>query len=176
MTVCAYLALGSNIGNREETLRQAIRQLHEQPGIRVSRVSFVYETDPVGYIDQEAFLNMVVAVETEFSADQLLETALSVEKELGRVRTIRWGPRTIDIDVLLYGQYTIENEHLKIPHPAMAERAFVLVPLRDVWEGGALPVYNQTIDHFLLQLAEDHKGVRKWGAINWEIESGPFES
>lgn len=172
MTVCAYLALGSNIGNREETLQKAIRRLHEQPGIRVLRVSSVYETDPVGYVDQAAFLNMAVAVETELSPDLLLETALSIEKELGRVRTIRWGPRTIDIDVLLYGHETVQKEHLVIPHPAMAKRAFVLVPLRDVWEGDALPVYNQTIDHFLLQLAEDHKGVRKWGTINWEIESG----
>lgn len=176
MTVCAYLALGSNIGDREQTLRQAIRKLQEHPGIGVARVSFVYETDPVGYVDQDAFLNMAVAVETNLSADELLNAALSVEKELGRVRTIRWGPRTIDIDVLLYGQDNIQNEHLMIPHPAMTERAFVLVPLRDVWEGGALPVYNQTIDHFLSQLAKDHKGVRKWGAINWETESGPFGS
>ncbi|QRG67872.1 2-amino-4-hydroxy-6-hydroxymethyldihydropteridine diphosphokinase [Brevibacillus choshinensis] len=176
MTVCAYLALGSNIGDRVLTLQQAIRKLHEQPGMQVSRVSFVYETDPVGYVDQDAFLNMVVAVETSLSADELLNAALSVEKELGRVRTIRWGPRTIDIDVLLYDQATIQNEHLMIPHPAMTERAFVLVPLRDVWEGEALPVYNQSIDHFLSQLAEDHKGVRKWGAINWETESGPSES
>lgn len=176
MTVCAYLALGSNIGNREDTLRKAIRRLNELPGIRVKRVSSVYETDPVGYVDQDAFLNMAVAVETELSAEQLLETALAVERELGRVRTIRWGPRTIDIDLLLYGSYTVQKEHLMIPHPAMAERAFVLVPLRDVWEGGALPVYNQTIDHFLSHLAEDHKGVRKWGTINWEIESGPSGS
>jgi len=172
MTLSAYLALGSNLGDREETLRKAIRQLHERPGIRVLRTSFVYETDPVGYVDQDAFLNMVVAVETKLSPDELLETALSVEKELGRVRTIRWGPRTIDIDVLLYGEHTIQAEQLMIPHPAMAQRAFVLIPLRDVWEGGALPVYNQTVDHFLLPLAEDLKGVRKWGTINWEIESG----
>lgn len=176
MTVCAYLALGSNIGDRAQTLRQAIRKLQEHPGINISRVSFVYETDPVGYVDQDAFLNMVVAVETKLTADELLNTALSVEKELGRVRTIRWGPRIIDIDVLLYGQDTIQNEHLMIPHPAMAERAFVLVPLRDVWEGEALPIYNQSIDHFLSLLAEDHKGVRKWGAINWETEFGPSGS
>lgn len=176
MTVMAYLALGSNMGDREETLREAIRQLDGQPGIRVLRTSHVYETDPVGYVDQAAFLNMAVAVETELSPERLLEAALSVEKKLGRVRTIRWGPRTIDIDLLLYSDDTIQTEHLMIPHPAMAERAFVLIPLRDVWEGGALPVYNQTIDHFLLPLAEDLKGVRKWGTINWEIASGPSGS
>lgn len=176
MTVCAYLALGSNMGKREETLQKAIHKLQEQPGIRVLRVSNIYETDPVGYVDQDAFLNMVIAVETELSADQLLKTALTIERELGRVRLIRWGPRTIDIDLLLFGDRTIETKHLKIPHPSMAERAFVLVPLRDVWEGGALPVYNQTIDHFLSHLAEDHKGVRKWGTVHLEIESGPSES
>jgi 2-amino-4-hydroxy-6-hydroxymethyldihydropteridine diphosphokinase len=176
MTVCAYLALGSNLGDRAGILLRAIKKLHEQPGIRVVRVSSVYETEPVGYVEQEAFLNMVVAVETELSPDELLNTALSVERELGRVRTIRWGPRTIDVDLLLYGQASIQQENLIIPHPAMAERAFVLVPLLDVWEGGALPVYNQSPDHFLSSLSEDHKGVRKWGAIDWGIESGPSGS
>lgn len=176
MTVCAYLALGSNLGNRADNLRQAIKKLHEQTGIRVVRVSSVYETDPVGYVEQDAFLNMVVAIETQLTPDQLLDTVLSIERELGRVRTIRWGPRTIDVDVLLYGQSSIQQEHLIIPHSAMAERAFVLVPLRDVWEGGVLPVYNQSVDHFLSLLSEDHKGVRKWGTIDWGIESGHSES
>lgn len=173
MTVRAYLGLGSNMGDRADNLRQAIRGLHEQPGIRVVGVSAVYETDPVGYVEQDAFLNMAVAVETQRTAEQLLETALSVEKKLGRVRTIRWGPRTIDIDLLLYGNDTIRQEKLIIPHPAMAERAFVLIPLRDVWEGGPLPVYNQSVDQLLSVLPEDYKGVRKWGTIDWEIESDP---
>jgi 2-amino-4-hydroxy-6-hydroxymethyldihydropteridine diphosphokinase len=176
MTVAAYLALGSNLGNREDILKQAIRKLHEQPGIRVKRVSSVYETDPVGYVDQDAFLNMVIAVETSLTAEQLLEAALAIEKELGRVRTVRWGPRTLDIDVLLYGESRIDKEHLHIPHPEMTKRAFVLVPLQDVWKSETLPVYNNSISHFLSILPLDQKGVRKWGTLDWETESVPSES
>ncbi|GEB35373.1 2-amino-4-hydroxy-6-hydroxymethyldihydropteridine diphosphokinase [Brevibacillus parabrevis] len=176
MSVVAYLGLGSNQGHRAENLRQAIQKLNEQPGIRVLRASAVYETEPFGYVEQEAFLNMAVAIETALSPEQLLDAALSVERVLGRVRTIRWGPRTIDIDLLLYGTSSVSLEHLVIPHPGLSERAFVLVPLRDIWEGDALPGYSQTIDHYLSLLAEDHKGVREWGAINWEIGSDPFGS
>ncbi|GIO10361.1 2-amino-4-hydroxy-6-hydroxymethyldihydropteridine pyrophosphokinase [Brevibacillus reuszeri] len=176
MTVCAYIALGSNLGDRAETLRQALKKLNDQPGIRILRVSSVYETEPFGNVEQEAFLNMAVAIETSLSPDELLHTALAVERELGRVRTIRWGPRTIDIDLLLYGQSRISEEHLVIPHPGISQRAFVLVPLRDVWEGGALPEYNHTIEHYLSLLVEDHKGVREWGTVNWEIESDRSES
>lgn len=173
MTVCAYLALGSNLGDRADNLKQAIERLNRQPGIRVLRVSDVYETEPVGHVEQDAFLNMVIAVETEHSPEQLLNAALSIEQELGRVRTIRWGPRTIDIDVLLYGQERIELEHLQIPHPELVKRAFVLVPLRDVWRGETLPIYHQPISKYLSLLQEDQKGVRNWGTIDWETESGP---
>ncbi|MGG1662827.1 2-amino-4-hydroxy-6-hydroxymethyldihydropteridine diphosphokinase [Brevibacillus sp. NRS-1366] len=176
MTVCAYIALGSNLGDRAETLSQALKKLNDQPGIRILRVSSVYETEPFGNVEQGAFLNLAIAVETSLSPDELLNTALSVERELGRVRTIRWGPRTIDIDLLVYGQSRISQENLVIPHPGISKRAFVLVPLRDVWEGGVLPEYNQTIDHYLSFLVEDHKGVREWGTINWEIESDLSES
>ncbi|CAM3656071.1 2-amino-4-hydroxy-6-hydroxymethyldihydropteridine diphosphokinase [Brevibacillus invocatus] len=176
MTVCAYLALGSNLGDRADNLKQAIERLSQQPGVRVVRVSSVYETDPVGNVEQDAFLNMVIAVETEHTPEQLLDTALSIEQELGRVRTIRWGPRTIDIDVLLYGQERVQLEHLQIPHPELTKRAFVLVPLRDVWRDETLPIYNQPISIYLLSLLEDQKGVRKWGTIDWETESGPFEN
>lgn len=176
MTVRAYLALGSNLGDRADHLQQAITRLNAHPGIRVLQISDVYETDPVGYVDQDAFLNMVIAVQTELSAEQLLSAALLVEQELGRVRTIRWGPRTIDIDLLLYGESSISLEHLHIPHPELTKRAFVLVPLHDVWQGGALPIFNQTISHYLSYLSEDQKGVRKWGTIDWETESGPSEN
>lgn len=176
MTVSAYLALGSNLGNRADNLKQAIRKLHGQPGIRVERVSSVYETDPVGYVEQDVFLNMVIAVQTSLTAEQLLDAALEIEQELGRVRTVRWGPRTLDIDLLLYGESRIETDHLHVPHPELTKRAFVLVPLQDVWSGGALPVFHHSIAYYLSFLSEDQKGVRKWGTIDWETESGPSES
>jgi 2-amino-4-hydroxy-6-hydroxymethyldihydropteridine diphosphokinase len=175
MKVRAYLALGSNMGNREENLRQAIRTLHARDGIRVIAVSPIYETDPVGYVDQEAFFNMACAVETELPPESLLREVLAVEQELGRVRTIRWGPRTIDIDVLLYGDIRFSGADLQIPHPAMTERAFVLVPLRDIWEGGSLPVFNRTIEYFLEQ-TEDYEGVRKWGTLDWATGFGRSEN
>ncbi|USG66007.1 2-amino-4-hydroxy-6-hydroxymethyldihydropteridine diphosphokinase [Brevibacillus ruminantium] len=176
MTVCAYLALGSNMGDRAEQLRQAIHKLNRRDGIRVIRISPVYETEPVGFVDQEAFLNMVIAVESDLAPEKLLETALAVEQELGRVRTVRWGPRTIDIDLLLYGDKMLQLEHLTIPHPSMTERAFVLVPLRDVWEGGALPVLNRPVDEYLRLLPQENKGVQKWGTIGWETGFDHSES
>jgi 2-amino-4-hydroxy-6-hydroxymethyldihydropteridine diphosphokinase len=175
MNIRAYLALGSNLGDRAENLRQAIQALHARDGIRVLRVSPIYETDPVGYVDQDPFLNMAAAIDTHLPPEQLLKEVLGIERKLGRVRTIRWGPRTIDIDILLYDHVTLDQADLKIPHPAMTERAFVLVPLRDIWEGGPLPVFNRTIEHFLKQ-TEDHKGVRTWGTLDWGIEFDHFES
>ncbi len=175
MTVRAYLALGSNMGDREGNLRQAVQTLDDRVGIRVAAVSPIYETDPVGYVDQEAFLNMVIAIETELPPEVLLREVLAIEQELGRVRTVRWGPRTIDIDVLLYDRIQLAGTDLQIPHPAMTERAFVLVPLRDVWEGGPLPVFGRTIEHFLEQ-TEDHEGVRKWGILDWATGYGHSES
>jgi 2-amino-4-hydroxy-6-hydroxymethyldihydropteridine diphosphokinase len=172
MTVRAYLALGSNMGDRQKHLRQAIEALDAKPGIAVLALSAVYETDPVGFTDQGAFLNMVAAVRTDLTPPQLLAEALQTEQELGRVRTIRWGPRIIDIDILLYGEQRIQLENLVIPHPAMTERAFVLVPLRDVWTGKELPFTGKTIDEYLA-VAEDYKGVRKWGTIDWATGSAP---
>jgi len=175
MNVRAYLAMGSNMGERELNLKQAVEALQQTPGIVVKALSAIYETEPVGLVEQDAFLNMALAIETELAPQALLETVLGIERQMGRVRLIRWGPRLIDIDILLYGSEQVTLPDLAIPHPAMTERAFVLVPLRDVWEGGPLPVFHQTIDAFL-DKAADYKGVRRWGTLDWEIGSGPFAS
>ncbi|WP_139492537.1 2-amino-4-hydroxy-6-hydroxymethyldihydropteridine diphosphokinase [Brevibacillus dissolubilis] len=170
--VQAYLALGTNIGDRELNLQAAVDEIHHTEGITVQQLSAVYETDPVGYTDQPAFFNMVIRVETTLEPQALLTQLLSIEQELGRVRTVRWGPRTIDIDILLYGTERVELPELTIPHQAMFSRAFVLVPLRDVWEGGQLAGTTRTIDEWIA-LTEDHKGVHKWGTLDWEAESEP---
>ncbi len=175
MTVRAYLALGSNVGEREKALLTAIQALDASEGIAVRKLSSIYETDPVGYTDQPAFLNMVVAVDTELGPHELLARILQIEKELGRVRTIRWGPRMIDIDILLYGEEQITDSSLQIPHPSMIERAFVLVPLQDVWDGKELPVFRKRIEDYLAA-AEDVKGVQQWGTLAWATASGPSES
>jgi len=128
----AILGLGGNLGDPRELMAEAIRQLATDPGIVLESVSALYRTPPWGKTDQPAFLNAAVKVETSLSARQLLDTILAVEKELGRERKERWGPRTIDIDILLYGDARVDEPALEIPHPRLKERAFALAPLIDV--------------------------------------------
>jgi 2-amino-4-hydroxy-6-hydroxymethyldihydropteridine diphosphokinase len=135
--VRAYLGLGSNLGNRDGLLQQAGDGLARFPDVTVVAVSPVYETDPVGGPDQPEYLNAVVAVETAASPRRLLEVAHALEDAAHRVRAERWGPRTLDVDVLLVGDLRIDEPDLVVPHPRMWERAFVMVPLADVDPGFA---------------------------------------
>ncbi|KYH13159.1 2-amino-4-hydroxy-6-hydroxymethyldihydropteridine diphosphokinase [Staphylococcus kloosii] len=128
----AYLGLGSNVGERLEQLESAIKILDNVEGVQVSQISSVYETEPVGYVDQPNFLNLCVEVKTELTPQQLLQQCFYTEQQLHRVRDIRWGPRTLDVDILLYEDEIIEEENLIVPHPRMRERAFVLTPLSDI--------------------------------------------
>jgi 2-amino-4-hydroxy-6-hydroxymethyldihydropteridine diphosphokinase len=134
----AYLALGSNLGDRLERLREAVRLLEEIEGVDVVRSSRVYETDPVGP-PQPAYLNAVIEVETSRSPVELLEACRAVEDALGRIRGERWGPRTIDVDVLTFDEQTVDEPDLQIPHPRMHERGFVLVPLGELDDDPMLP-------------------------------------
>ncbi|MCW1929455.1 2-amino-4-hydroxy-6-hydroxymethyldihydropteridine diphosphokinase [Bhargavaea beijingensis] len=131
----AYLSAGSNMGNREAYLREAAIRLNSLPGTELDRLSSIYETDPVGYEDQAAFLNMVFRLRTTLGAEALLDACLGIEAEIGRVRTVRWGPRVCDLDILLFNDDTVKTEKLTVPHPRMHERAFVLVPLLEVDPG-----------------------------------------
>lgn len=128
----AYLGLGSNIGDRESQLNDAIKILDEYDGINVSNISPIYETAPVGYTEQPNFLNLCVEIQTTLTVLQLLECCLKTEECLHRVRKERWGPRTLDVDILLYGEEMIDLPKLSVPHPRMNERAFVLIPLNDI--------------------------------------------
>jgi len=128
----SYLSLGSNIGDRLDMLKQAVRMLAEHPSIDVAAISSLYETEPIGFTEQEPFLNMVVHVRTDLPALELLDVCQEVEQKLQRKRIVRWGPRTIDLDILLYNQDNMESERLIVPHPRMHERAFVLIPLLEV--------------------------------------------
>ena len=125
-----YLSIGTNIGEREDNLRLALRLLAEQ--VTIETVSAVYETAAVGFTDQADFLNIAVHVKTALSPLAMLDVCQAIENELGRVRTIRWGPRVIDLDILLYNNENMNTERLILPHPRMYERAFVLIPLFDV--------------------------------------------
>ncbi|KXG08239.1 2-amino-4-hydroxy-6-hydroxymethyldihydropteridine diphosphokinase [Anoxybacillus rupiensis] len=166
MENCAYIALGSNIGQRILYLYKAVQKLAEHPQISVIQTSSIYETDPVGYIQQNKFLNMVVQIQTSLSPFELLEETQKIEQELGRKREIRWGPRTIDLDILLYNRENIETEQLTIPHPRMAERAFVLVPLFELNEKIYIPNLNGDLSLCIDQL------LNKEGVYLWKQKSG----
>lgn len=156
----AYIGLGTNIGDREENLRRALEMLDEAEGVSVVRRSAVYETEPVGYVDQPSFLNMVAVVDTSLPPEQLLDVMLCVERTLGRIRDIRWGPRTIDLDLLLYGHLTIHTERLDVPHPRMTERAFVWIPLLDVIDYEPFPDIG-TLQDIRMKL-DGKEGVTRW--------------
>ncbi len=127
----AYLGLGSNLGRRARNLSAARRRLREK-GARIQRQSTVIETEPWGVLDQPCFLNQVLEVEWDGTARQLLRAAQAVEREGGRLRTRRWGPRTIDVDILLFGDEHVAEKDLQIPHPRIPERRFVLEGLREL--------------------------------------------
>lgn len=168
----AYIALGANLGDREGTLMEAVERLHNHYQINVLRSSHLYETEPVGYVDQPYFLNMAVAIETELDPHALLTVMQDIEKELGRVRHIHWGPRTVDLD-LLWMQGCVEaTPDLILPHPRMEERAFVLVPLNDI-----VPPEETTGLHKIVKTAleklDGKEGIQLWKKYNWGTGSAP---
>jgi 2-amino-4-hydroxy-6-hydroxymethyldihydropteridine diphosphokinase len=159
-SVRAYVALGSNIEDRERYLQQAIEALDNHPHIHISACSSIYETVPVGYIEQEPFLNMAIALDTTLGADQLLHVMLGIEQQLGRTRDVRWGPRTLDLDMLIYGKELISTPDLTIPHPRMHERAFVLVPLAEVLNEQRDPLLKEVATQ--LVNIDGKEGVTLW--------------
>lgn len=171
----AYLALGSNLGDRFENLKQAIRALVNEKDISVVNISSIYETEPVGYVDQDPFLNMVIQVETGLSPIELLKLSLKIENDLGRIREIKWGPRTLDLDILMYNQENIETEELIVPHPRMHQRAFVLIPLLEINHHIHVPKIEKPLKLWVEKLP-DKEGVRIWKRINGEDVFALFES
>jgi len=148
----AFLSLGSNLGHREGMIDAALRAL-EEGGATVVRRSSFYDTAPVGNTDQPRFLNLVAEVDTALVPDALLSLCQQVEETLGRVRVERWGPRTIDIDILLYDGLAVATPSLVLPHPRMTERAFVLRPLLEIAPEAALPD-GRPLRDFLDQVAD----------------------
>jgi 2-amino-4-hydroxy-6-hydroxymethyldihydropteridine diphosphokinase len=138
MSERAFVALGSNLGERLTNLRRAVTLLGERPGVTVIRSSRVYETDPVGP-PQPDYLNAVIELDTDLSPHELLHALLDVERELGRIREERWGPRVIDLDLLSVDRQVVDDEALTLPHPRMHERGFVLVPLLELDPDPVLP-------------------------------------
>jgi len=130
--VTAYLGIGSNLGDREANINKALVELVRSGKCRLTRVSSIYETEPVGIKEQPYFLNAAVEIETELAPKDLLATLREVERKTGREKTFKWGPRVIDIDILLYSDECVAEDNLEIPHPEMHKRSFVLSPLAEI--------------------------------------------
>jgi 2-amino-4-hydroxy-6-hydroxymethyldihydropteridine diphosphokinase len=158
MSACALIGLGSNLGDRRGTLEGAIRTMEFAPGVAVRRVSSFFETEPVGGPPgQGVYLNAAAALETALDPFALLELLQEIELRFGRTRTIRWGPRTLDLDLLLYDDRIIETPELIVPHPRLATRSFVLEPLEEIAPLFVDPVSKRSIADLLLDLRRSSK-------------------
>lgn len=155
-----YLSLGSNIGDRAENIERAIEMLGPH-GVRVTRQSSLYETEPLELRDQPWFLNSVVEAETELMPRQLMNTLLEIERDMGRTRRVPKGPRVIDMDILFFGASEFRTPELEIPHPRMAERRFVLVPFAEIAPEARHPTLQKSVAQLLAE-TPDHSEVRLW--------------
>lgn len=153
----AFIALGTNIEPRESHLTEALNILCEHENITIIKKSSIYETAPVGYVDQGHFLNMVIQIDTSLSSIDLLDHCQYIENQLGRKRTIRFGPRTIDLDILVYNQEYQQTDRLIIPHPRMQERAFVLIPFKEIAPDLMIPALKKSVTTLLKDLPGDAK-------------------
>lgn len=166
MSCEVYLSLGSNMGDREMNLKSALDRISRITRTTLKRISCIYDTEPVGYTEQSRFLNTAAAIDTELEPLCLLKELQQIELDLKRVRDIRWGPRTIDIDMLLYGDRTIAEPQLAVPHPRMFERAFVLIPLKDIYKGNM--IHGRDINDLISSCA-DRDGVKLYGTCDTGI-------
>ncbi len=158
MPTIAYIGLGSNVGDKKANCRKALELLASAG--RVLKVSSFYTTEPVGHLKQDDFVNAVAEIETELPPEELLAACRKIENELGRRREIRWGPRTIDLDILLYGDRVVNDLALTIPHPLLAARRFVLIPLSEIAPKAVHPIFRKTVTHLLHELRDTHIVVK----------------
>ena len=149
-----YIAAGSNLGDKEETLKEAIDKIDKRKDCVVTKVSNFYTTDPVGYEDQDQFVNCVFEINTLQTPSELMDTLLEVEKDFKRERIIRWGPRTLDLDIIFYDDIISYDEHILIPHPRAHERQFVMKPMCDINPYYVHPIYRKTVMDISSELGE----------------------
>lgn len=168
----AYVGLGSNLGEREQFLQHAVQRISQLPNVQIEAHSSIYHTEPVGYVEQPIFLNMVIRIRTTMEPEPLLASLLEIELELGRTREIHWGPRTIDLDLLWMEHTTHSSQILTLPHPYMLERAFVLVPLLECCHPTHLQLKQQAERH--LSNLPDQGEVKLWTNPNWRAAFVPF--
>ena len=166
-----YLGLGSNLGDREHALACACSLLDKHPAIAIQEVSTLYETAPVGLVEQPNFLNAAVGVLTDLPPESLLAVTQAIESRLGREPAVKWGPRVIDIDILLYGSLRVERPFLEIPHKSMGERLFVLVPLKELAPELKIPGLGPIAE--LVGSSAAHGDVKSLGAFCRLMEGSP---
>ena len=148
----AYIAFGSNLGDKQKNIAKALQKIDEHAEIHITKESSIIETEPWGYQNQDNFLNSVIEVQTSLSAEELMKTLLEIESKLGRVREIKNGPRTIDLDIIFFDNQISEDEFITLPHPRMHEREFVLKPLAEVNPDYIHPILNKTTKELLEEL------------------------
>lgn len=151
------ISYGSNMGDKKENCKEAIRRILNIKGVTILRESSFYRTDPVGMTEQDWFVNGLISVETDIPPEELLDRLLSIELQMGRVREEKWGPRLIDLDIISYGDKVMESEKLTLPHPETPNRAFVLIPIRQIEPTWIHPVTGKTGGEMLQELSEDQQ-------------------
>ncbi len=160
-------SLGSNIGNKVNHINSALDALHANQAIELEKASAFYKTPPWGIEEQDWFVNICAKGKTSLEAENLLAVIQKIEKELGREKTIRWGPRLIDIDILFFGDRKIEKQHLTIPHKSIVERAFVLIPLKDIAPN--INIKNKSLEQLISVLPEEANTIQKMPDITWKL-------
>lgn len=155
-----FVGLGSNMGDKAGYIYRALNMLGDSPGVEIQALAPFYRTEPVGYTEQDWFLNTVAEIRTSLGPRELLAEMLEIEDRLGRKRTIRWGPRVVDLDLLLYGRQVISEPGLEVPHPRMCERAFVMVPLADLAPHLVLPGGKRAAE--LAEVLKGEQEIERW--------------
>jgi len=155
-----YIGIGSNVGDKAYQCEQGISEIQKLDRHRLLARSSLYKTQPIGYTEQDWFINLVIKIETEMDAPALLSSLKEIESQFGRVKTLRWGPRTIDLDILFFDAHQIQTDELIVPHPLIQDRQFVLVPLAEIDPNLTHPVLKKTVKELLERLKED-QGVER---------------
>jgi 2-amino-4-hydroxy-6-hydroxymethyldihydropteridine diphosphokinase len=160
-----FIGMGSNQGDKQQTILNALELLCRHPQIHLQRMSSLYRTEPVGFTEQDWFVNGVLCAVTELAAEAMLDATMEIEQTLGRVRTTQWGPRRIDLDLLFYGTLRLESLRLTLPHPRLHERRFVLTPLVEIAPDWVHPVLGRSMRELLAGLPAEGQNVQLWARI-----------